>query len=61
MDLDTGAVVAAEIHAADQGDTATLPGTLARRPSTWPRSMPRRRRRPRPSWSPTKATTRATR
>ena len=29
MDLDTGAVVAAEVHAADQGDTTTMPGTLA--------------------------------
>ena len=28
IDLDTGAIVAAEVHAADQGDTATLPGTL---------------------------------
>ncbi len=28
VDLDTGAIVAAEIHAADQGDTATLPETL---------------------------------
>ena len=28
VDLDTGAIVAAEGHAADQGDTATLPGTL---------------------------------
>jgi transposase len=28
VDLDTGAIVAAEIHAADQGDTATLPATL---------------------------------
>lgn len=28
VDLDTGAVVAAEMHAADQGDTTTLPGTL---------------------------------
>src|SRR5437660_3252250 len=28
MDLDTGAVVAAEMHAADRGDTATLPDTL---------------------------------
>src|SRR5690348_3306001 len=27
VDLDTGAIVAAEIHPADQGDTATLPGT----------------------------------
>ena len=29
VDLDTGAVVAAEIHPADEGDTTTLPGTLA--------------------------------
>jgi hypothetical protein len=29
VDLDTGAVVAAEMHAADQGDTTTMPGTLA--------------------------------
>ncbi len=29
MDLDTGAVIAAEMHAADQGDTTTLAGTLA--------------------------------
>ena len=28
MDLDTGAVVAAEVHPADQGDTTTMPGTL---------------------------------
>lgn len=29
MDLDTGAVVGAELHPADQGDTTTMPGTLA--------------------------------
>jgi transposase len=29
VDLDTGAIVAAAIHPADRGDTATLPGTLA--------------------------------
>lgn len=28
VDLDTGAIVAAEIHPADRGDTATLPDTL---------------------------------
>jgi len=28
VDLDSGAVVAAEIHSADEGDTTTLPGTL---------------------------------
>jgi hypothetical protein len=27
-DLDTGAIVAAEVHGADRGDTATLPDTL---------------------------------
>jgi transposase len=29
VDLDTGAIVVAEIYAADRGDTATLPDTLA--------------------------------
>src|SRR5688572_1313716 len=29
VDLDTGVIVAAKIHPADQGDTRTLPGTLA--------------------------------
>ena len=29
VDLDTGAVVAAELHPADEGDTATLEKTLA--------------------------------
>ena len=29
VDLDTGAIVTAEIHPADQGDTTTLAGTLA--------------------------------
>src|SRR5919205_143589 len=28
VDLDTGAIVAAEVHAADEGDTTTLPGRL---------------------------------
>jgi hypothetical protein len=28
VDLDTGAIVAAEVHAADRGDTTTLPETL---------------------------------
>ena len=28
VDLDTGAIVAAPIHSADQGDTKTMPGTL---------------------------------
>ena len=30
MDLDTGAVVAAELHPADEGDTTTLSKTLAK-------------------------------
>ncbi len=29
VDLDTGAVIAAEMHPADQGDTTTMPDTLA--------------------------------
>jgi transposase len=29
VDLDTGAIVAAELHPADRGDRVTLPGTLA--------------------------------
>ncbi|WP_459933916.1 hypothetical protein [Fundidesulfovibrio butyratiphilus] len=28
MDLDSGAVVAVEVHEADKGDTSTLPKTL---------------------------------
>jgi len=28
LDLDTGAIIAAELHTAEQGDTAGLPGTL---------------------------------
>src|SRR3954453_22686722 len=28
LDLDTGAIIAAELQAADEGDTASLPGTL---------------------------------
>ena len=30
VDLDTGAVVAAELHPADEGDTTTLSKTLAK-------------------------------
>ena len=54
VDLDTGAVVAAEIHPADEGDTTTLSGTLRR---TWPKSIGRRRRPRRPNSLPTRATT----
>ena len=60
VDLDTGAIVAAEIHPADEGDTTTLPGTLEAAEANLPPSMPPRRGRTRPSWWPTKATTRAT-
>src|SRR3712207_8667064 len=34
VDLDTGAIIAAKIHPADQGDTRTLAGTLEDRKST---------------------------
>jgi transposase len=58
-DLDTGAVVAAEMHLADRGDTATLPTPWRAPRATSPRS--RRRRAPRrlPRWWPTRGTTRA--
>ena len=36
VDLDTGAVVAAELHPADEGDTTTLP---TRRPQALPRPL----------------------
>ena len=35
VDLDTGAVVAAELHPADEGDTTTLPKTLAAAEANW--------------------------
>ena len=59
--LDTGAVVAAAMHPADQGDTTTMPDTLGRarwrvRPRTWPPPMRHRHRTTRLSWWPTKAT-----
>jgi transposase len=60
VDLDTGAIVAATVHPADQGDTTTLPGTLKAAEPTWRRPPPPRRRRTRRSWSPTKGTTRVT-
>ena len=58
VDLDTGVIVAARIHPADQGDTQTLPPRWNRKPcsisSAW-----HPRRRPRPRWSPTRAIIRA--
>jgi transposase len=59
VDLDPGAVVAAEMHPADRGDTATLPGTLdsAARHLAAVEAAPAPRRPP--SWWRTKATTRA--
>ena len=47
VDLDTGAIVAAKVHAADEGDTATLPDTLEAARPTWrrsPRPRPRKTR-----------------
>ncbi|WP_456303887.1 hypothetical protein, partial [Belnapia moabensis] len=57
LDLDTGAVVAAEMHLADRGDTKTLPDTLASvaRHLAAVEAAPRRL----PRWWPTKGTTRA--
>ena len=58
LDLDTGAVVVAEMHLADRGDTATLPDTLESA-ADLPRSRRRRAPRPLPRWWPTKDATRA--
>ena len=44
MDLDTGAVVAAELHPADEGDTTTLSKTLAKAEAEAMRHHPMRRR-----------------
>jgi transposase len=48
VDLDTGAIVAAPIHSADQGDTKTLPGTLEVRIPVKATSESGRRRPPNP-------------
>ena len=57
VDLDTGAVVAAELHPADEGDTTTLSKTLAKARQTSRRWMRHRRRRTRLNVSPTKVIT----
>ena len=59
VDLDTGAIVAAEIHPADR-DTTTLPGTLEAAEVDLATVDAAPTREARPSWLPTKATTRAT-
>jgi transposase len=57
VDLDTGAIVAAEVHLADLGDTTTLPETLeAAKANLAAVDAARRRRRTRPSWWRTRAT-----
>ena len=61
VDLDTGAIVAAEIHPADQGDTATLPGTLeAAEANLAAAGAQPTAGGPEPSWWRTKAITRGT-
>ena len=57
VDLDTGAVVAAEIHPADEGDTTTLSGTLEAAAANLAKSIGRRRRPRRPNSSPTRVIT----
>ena len=54
VDLDTGAVVAAELHPADEGDTTTLSKTLAKAEANLGAVDAHRRRRTRPNASPTK-------
>ena len=60
VDLDTGVIVAAPIHPADEGDTTTLdPHAGRRRRRTSPRSASPRRRKSPANWSPTRAITHA--
>ena len=59
VDLDTGAIVAAEIHAADQGDTVTLPETLKAAEGNLATVGTGPTAEEPPSWWPTKGTTRA--
>jgi hypothetical protein len=58
VDLDSGAVIAAEMHLADEGDTATITGTL-RRSVTWRALARRPLRMIQPTAWPTRAITRA--
>ena len=50
VDLDTGAIVAAEIHLAHQGDTTTLPATLKAAQANLAAVDAAPRRRTRPRW-----------
>ena len=59
VDLDTGVIVAAALHPADNGDTTTIEGTLASAEKNLTQTMPHRRTTSRANWSPTKATTHA--
>ena len=59
VDLDTGVVVAAPIHPADEGDTKTLAPTLEVAARTLKRLVWRRAPTSPATWSPTKAITRA--
>ena len=57
VDLDTGAVVAAELHPADEGDTTTLSKTLAKAEANLEAVDAAPSRRTRPNASPTKVIT----
>ena len=59
VDLDTGVVVAAPIHPADEGDTTTLSPTLEHGRAQSRRSRVRVARTRPATWPPTRATTRA--
>ena len=54
VDLDTGVIVAAPIHPADEGDTTTLPARWRRRPATSPRLALHRVRKSPAFWSATR-------
>jgi transposase len=60
VDLDTGAILAAEVRPGDAGDTQTLEATIEGAAATSKVSVSHRRQTSPPSWSPTRATTPAT-
>ena len=59
VDLDTGIIVAAALHPADNGDTTTLAGTLSAAEKNLAQINAAPTQTSRANWSPTKAITRA--
>ena len=59
VDLDTGVIVAAALHPADEGDTTTIEGTLTAAEKNLAQVSAAPTKQSRANWSPTKAITRA--